>query len=403
MKRIMHFEEESRLVPDGSEAILPEDAAAAGAAAARVLCPKGGRLLAAHSGEKGAAALAFAFASGAAASGADCILAGECPATAASYTLRQLGCTGGCYVHTEVTASLRMMAADGLGLFADCEDRIADRVRRCADIPYAHYGRISRFDGAEELYASAVRGMMSSDGGRIYADINSSSESVMRCCERILEGRNPRTGTRIAFHISGDGGRISAYSDETGYVFRDKLIMICCMDLFEQGIDAAMCGRPSAALEKMAESYGRNIISCGRSVCLDGKKPSVGCAEARKLASSQLFMHDGIALMARVTDLLRRNDMTLKEAVDKLPPYASVTRFIPADKPSELLRRLCTVSADGTADGVVADGAGGRVVIRPVRTGKGVMLSVESYALEAAAELCDFYGEIIASGRSLSE
>ena len=41
------------------------------------------------------------------------------------------------------------------------------------------------------------------------------------------------------------------------------------------------------------------------------------------------------------------------------------------------------------------NGDGGRVTVRPVRTGKGIMLNVESYALEAASELCDFYSEVI--------
>jgi hypothetical protein len=37
----------------------------------------------------------------------------------------------------------------------------------------------------------------------------------------------------------------------------------------------------------------------------------------------------------------------------------------------------------------------GRVLIRPVKTGKGVMMYVESYAAETAAEICDFYSDLL--------
>ena len=57
---------------------------------------------------------------------------------------------------------------------------------------------------------------------------------------------------------------------------------------------------------------------------------------------------------------------------------------------SVLLERLSV-----STGGVLTDGDGGRVTVRPVRTGKGIMLNVESYALEAASELCDFYSEVI--------
>ena len=143
-------------------------------------------------------------------------------------------------------------------------------------------------------------------------------------------------------------------------------------------------------MEQLAESCGRKMISCGKNICDDESSPSSQCLEARHLASKQLFMHDGIALAFNVLEVLRRRKMTLKEAVSQLPKFAGVNRYIPVDKPSELLERLSV-----STGGVLTDGDGGRVTVRPVRTGKGIMLNVESYALEAASELCDFYSEVI--------
>ena len=111
--------------------------------------------------------------------------------------------------------------------------------------------------------------------------------------------------------------------------------------------------------------------------------------EARKLASELPFTEDGAAAAVILTDHLAANGITLAQAVTALPKYALAERFVPMKGSSEILKRIIPSAA--------ADKRG-KVVIRPLRTGGGVMLHVESYAMEAAAELCGFYEELISKG-----
>lgn len=382
----IHFEDESRLTPAVSEAVSARDAAEIGESLSRAV--KGGKILVSSSGENGGAALAKCVAAGAASAGSDCIIAEDCSASAAVYAAKALGCKAGCRCHTEITASFKLTASDGLNLFERTENEIIAGLDRKNDVPYSHYGRITVFEGASELYSSYMKKYI---GGRlnVFADINSSSDAIVRECKQIIGENNNKTAPRTAFRISGDGSRISAYSDQTGYVFREKLISLCCRDLFERGIDAAVCGSVPRVLERLASDYGRKIISCGKNICRTEAQPSEKCRLARSLASEQLFMYDGIALMITTLEILRKTEMPLAEAIKSLPPQAGVSRFIPVNSPSELLRKL------SCPDGVLSDGTSGRVTIRPVRTGKGIMLNVESFALEAASELCDFYEGLI--------
>ena len=394
----LHFEEESRLIASASGNITPSDAIAAGAACAAAAAERGGStLLAAHGSGTGADALSYAFASGAAAAGARCIFAGDCCAPAAAYAARALGCAAGCHVRTEITASLGLFSGDGLPLYRSFEEAVERELRGTRELPYSHFGDIHIFGGAEDIYAAGIGSLLRSELTRVYADVYSSSPSVMRVCGNILEGKGNRSGERIAFRISADGKRISAYSEETGYVFRDRLIMLCCRRLFERGHDAAVCGKAPRALERLAGLYGRRVLSCGGAVCINEKSPSESCLAARRAASEQLFMNDGIALMITVLDILGSEEKTLKEALRGLPEFADISRYIPADRPSELLKRLCVPGMEKS--GVISDGENGRVTIRPLRTGKGIMLSVESTAAETAAELCDFYAGMIANNR----
>ncbi len=392
-ENILHFEEDSRLIPSPSGHLTPNGAAAAGAAAGAAVgaaVGKGGRICVSHSGEQGASALAHAFASGTASSGADCIFMGCASASGAAYAAGILSCNIGCFVHTEITASLSLFSGDGLNLYRSMEKKIEKELDRVHSLPYSHYGKTEEFDKADELYAAALSKHISEPYRGVYADIYSSSERLIRVCKKALDGKNDPGGARIAFRIGADGKKVSAYSDETGYIFRDRLIMLCCKDRFEQGEDCAVCGKAPKALEKLAAMYGRKLLSCGSCTCSEEDNPSEECIKARALAAKQPFMHDGAYLALTVPKILTRNGITLKEAVDALPPSAGVSRFIPVNKPSELLEKLCTDNR-----GTLTDSDSGRVTIRPIRTGKGIMLNVESYALEAASELCDIYTEIV--------
>lgn len=410
----MVFEEESCLtavgqpIPGAAEAVGIGMACAAAARSETVRPGESLRIFVAHSGERGARVLAGSFAAGCAQVGCEVLIGGECSAWAAASAVRTLGCFMGCHIHTEITPVFRLFAGDGLSLYARTEDKITAALYpvkskgKAPDdsVPYSHYGVIREFAGADEMYISSLRSRLHGELHGIYADVYSPSAAVSGEAMRALSGNGDQMGERIAFHIGSDGGRVSAFSESTGYVFRDKLLMLCCRGLFERGIDAAFCGSVPRWLEKMAEGCGRRVISCGRNVCTDCSDPSEECSHARLLAAEQGFTRDGIALMMETLETLRSRGETLKDAVASLPPTAVINRYIPADRPSALLKRLCSPDSK---PGVLSDSSRGLVTIRPVRTGKGLMLGVESFSMEAAAELCDIYEGNIRKLASCSE
>jgi len=102
----------------------------------------------------------------------------------------------------------------------------------------------------------------------IRADFYSSSERILSVCEKILEGRNDKNGERIAFRISGDGRRISAYSEETGYVFRDRLILDTCGYFINSCPNQEFCKEinPFLIPIQMGEKDAGEVLSVSRDV-----------------------------------------------------------------------------------------------------------------------------------------
>ena len=155
------------------------------------------------------------------------------------------------------------------------------------------------------------------------------------------------------------------------------------------GHDIALPYNFPMTADKIAEKYGCKVFRY--SGCPSDKSDS----EARKLALKTPFVRDGAALALTVLETLESRGITLAEAVRELPEMALATRFVAVDKhPMKLLKSL-TAEKQASGDGITLNDARGRVLIRPVKTEKGVIMQAESFSMETASELCDFYQDIL--------
>ncbi|MCC8043393.1 MAG: hypothetical protein LIO69_07820 [Oscillospiraceae bacterium] len=310
---------------------------------------------------RAALALGRAFSAGVCSVGVQAVEVGMSTVPSLAYAVKRLGCSVGAYISANNTVSVRLFSADGAKLTREEEDRIECRLNVPAEeLPLAQYGEISFCEGISEVYLSRLAEIVTGRLERIYAQFYSPTRKIVTDAQRLIAGKNgtdddTRT-ERIAFHISGDGSKVSAYSEPTGYVLHDRLMAVVTPNVSNSSV-----------------TYGDTFPFRERFIP-DTKSP-LAC--------------DGTALALTVLEILRNRGITLKEATDELPDYAVAERYIPLDKPYNVMKKL------NTNDGVLMDGESGRVVIRPNRTGRGIMLRVESFAAETAAELCDFYAEML--------
>lgn len=240
------------------------------------------------------------------------------------------------------------------------------------------------------VYSSEISKLISSNVSGIFADVTVPDKGLYRFCKGFVQVHHlhGRDNPRIAFHISGDGSRISAYTDETGYVFHDKLVMLC--------LYYGKCGRASVY------SYFPHIDIKNK----DGEKIALDrflytpdsekmtreelSADRKARENADIFLFDGAAIIARVLNILGERKMTLLEATAPLPVYSSANRTISSEKSAAALLERVGLPASGGK----ADISGHKAYFRPLRTG-GVILSAESSTLEAASEICDFFEDIL--------
>ncbi|MBQ8781245.1 MAG: NTP transferase domain-containing protein [Oscillospiraceae bacterium] len=371
--------------------ITPASAAAAGVAAASL----GKRIAVGFKGGAAAFSFALAFASGVSSAGSEAWFVGEVTEPELASCVRVCGAGAGCFIDAGVSVRLGFFSSDGLPL-SRSEERILESGLNkgiCRRASADGFGEIRQCSGVRELYFSRLLKKRPTALSGIRAVVNTPSGRTGDICRRILDEINDKSGEPVVFHISGDGSKVSAYTDETGYVPQEKLVMLGCMYEFENGRDVSLPFSFPRAADVLGEKYGRKVFRYAH--CSDGSD-----RQARRLAAECSLASDGILLMLKVTELLSQKGMSLKELCGLLPDFASVSRYVAVDAPRrqsmELLRKIEGGRAAG-GDGIVINSGKGRVIVRPVKTGRGIMMFAESFNMEAASELCDDFQERIKS------
>ncbi len=333
--------------------------------------------------------LALALCTGIASAGGEAWLFGAASEPALCFCTEKSGLSACCYVDSGVTTKIRLFSGDGLPLSRREEKLVEQGLQgNFRTASFSSFGKVKDVSAMVEMYGNALEKSAPEKLTKIRAVLNTSGKTVSEACDKIIEKINCKDGSPMVFHIGSNGRGVSAYTDETGYVFEEKLVMLCCKNLFEQGRDVALpAGFPTAA-ERLAEEQGRRVHRY--SLCPSDNSD----LPARRLALETPFVRDGAALMFTVLSILESRGISLAEAIAELPASAVCTRFVPIGKhPLKLFGSAENKRVSG--DGITLATDKGQIFIRPVKTEKGILMQAESFSMEAASELCDFYQDLV--------
>ena len=373
--------------------ITPQTAAAAGSALASL----GNKIGVGYKSSPASESLAMALAAGITAAGAEAWLFGETSEPELTFCTAKSDLSAGCWIEAGITAKLKLCSGDGLPLGRSEEKIVEGGINRSEyrRAGFMHFGKIRNSAAITRLYRNMLENAAPKKLSSIRVVLNTSGSSVSEVCEDILNRINSRDGKPVVFHIGSDGRGISAYTDETGYVFEEKLMLIACRRRFELGRDIALPYNFPQAADKLAEQFGRKVLR------YSGCPSDPSDTDARRLAEETPFVRDGAALMLAVLEAMEEHGNLLAEEIYDLPDIAVSTRFIAIDKqPVKLLRSIFS-EKQVSGDGVAIDDRRGRVLIKPVKTSKGVIMQVESYSAEIASELCDFYQDLLLGSKNI--
>ena len=360
----------------------PRFAVRAGSAAAKI--SDSGVAVSCGEGEA-AACLKTAVLSGVSSAGVRAFDCGEVPPAGLAHSARLLGADILIYVTARSQAKITVSSAGLLPLKRSRERILHGAVTRgeYMNAGWESFGKITRFDGAAELYSAALAKLADFT---VPYDVRlvTRNSSIKALCSPFAKAVSDvsdsgREKLTITVPERGDTAEISCGETRIDAV---SLTLTVCAYEARHGEDIALPFAFPRTAESAAEAFGRNVLRYYESSMDDRDE------EARKLAGSQIFMRDGFALALKALRSMYELGLTPAELLESVPHSSTAGRFIKVTVPPQrVIDRLKAVPEENEGAYLALDGE--RVFLRPDRRGTGIFMFAESYGTETAAELCE--------------
>ncbi len=266
----------------------------------------------------------------------------------------------------------------GFPISRDEEDKII-RAMQSENRKKCCFGKISDMTSLHEIYKSGIKRKFTSDDNYKDIQMHSSSPEIQRLFNEISGVKDSDFSTDVSFHISDDGTGASAYSCESGFVFRDKLILICCIDEFQNGNDVFLPESFPAVAEIAACRFGKTLHR------FDPLSEDVRNMEMKKHSLRQTFLYDGIALTRRIIEIMNWRHKTLAELNNEIPHFTTTIRYVSLN---ELTQTAADKIRKNSENNICLTNDSGRITVKKTKSGKSLMFYAESYSTESADEFC---------------
>ena len=284
-------------------------------------------------------------------------------------------------LHLDLSYQLRVRMEGGLPLDREHAARLSAALgshQQPAHI-LTEYGAITDGGVFVPLYVSHLQSLLPSPLP-LSLTVSSAHPLLCRLGQRVF-GSPSEQGAVL--QLSSDGEKLSLYSDETGFVSPERLLLLGCLDAFDQGEDVALPDWAPLAAHAVAKAHARRILRMSEDAPSD--------PGAQEQIARQRFSFDGMELAARILRCMATRGCTLSQLLQSLPPLATVTRTLSTDADPA---NVCLPEQSEQQ---------GHLRIRRSFSGNRLILYAEAECLEAASELCHMAEQAIQRTDSLNQ
>ncbi len=243
----------------------------------------------------------------------------------------------------------------------------------------SEYGKLTDLSALSEIYKSGIKRLFKSTDKHKDIQIHSSSPEIQSMFNDISGIKESDFSTEISFHMSDDGTGASAYSCESGFVFRDRLILICCLDEFEKGNDVFLPESFPAVAEMAARRAGVTIHRFDP-LASDDKN-----IKLRKNSLRHTFLYDGASLIQRIISIMNSKHKNLAELNNELPHFTTTVRYVSLN---DITEKAVNKIKNSSENNICLTNDNGRITVKKSKSGKSLMFFAESYSTESADEFC---------------
>lgn len=350
----------------------------------------------AHDGSKTAAAMHGAVVAGLLGSGAAVWDFGECFEAQLDFLVNFCGLGAGLFIAGGDNREIVICGEGGLSITRSFERSIEAALARdeFREISEKDMHEAADMTGVKLLYRQELMKQAPYGLDGISVAFESENSAISSIMGDVLGRLGAAAGGDTVLRCGASGAKLSAYSPESGEAGYDRLLALCCLGELEKGRDIAVAYDAPMFLDSLAAEYGRKVFR------YLGTPADNSDSSARRLASKQIFVRDGLFLAVKLLSMMKEKERSLGSLLADLPEKAIVRKRVRIGfSPAELAGILGGEGSGGSNnfEGIRLTRSGGKLLVTPERSGGGVRILAEADSAEAAQELCAGIEELLSA------
>lgn len=335
--------------------------------------------------------LKLAIISGILSSGARVWDFGQCVEPQFNFCVTRSEVDYGIFIEGGTFSNIKLVEKGAMPLLRDTERNIEKGINRndFKKVKSSDFSKTTNISSLNEMYILELFKSAKHSLEGLQVEVECKNPQIKNIFQRVIYSLGCKKGNDIKIKFNSQGTKLSLYTNETGYVFMEKIIALVSVDYFLNGQDISISYKSPKTIDVVAQRYKRKVYRYFENPCGDKDK------KAREKAINQPTFRDALMLGIKLLCFLNHNKLSLERALKLIPEFSVTNRFVAVENnPSSIIKTLNKQTKE-ISEGVFIENEKGNILIKPIKSGKGIMVYSESVNSETSNELCDFFENII--------
>lgn len=345
----------------------------------------------AHNDHPSSVMFYHAIISGVLAAGGTVWLFGNCIETQFHFCMQKTMVDYGVYIDGGTVSSIKLLEKGAMPTSRPVERALESAMNRgeYKRAMATQMGSVVDMQSVRELYAVELIRMAGTSLDGIGVNVKSSNMRIRQLMEDTLVRLGCTLGEGISISIPANGTTVSFSYESKQYLFHERVLALICLSEFMRGESVAVPNTAPMVIDKLAEMHGQTVYRYNDCPCNDEDQ------HARQIAIGKPFLRDGLMMAVKLLAFMKTKNLSYDELVKLIPEFSVSSRLVSVSiSPSVILKKLgCEKKIQ--SEGVLVSKDGKSAFIRPVKSGKGLMIFSEAYQSETAVEICDVFENMI--------
>lgn len=344
-------------------------------------------------GTRTADVMKLALTSGLSGSGSTVWDFGECFESMLNFLVNFCGLGAGLFISAKDERSVRICGEGGLSITRLFEREIENGFlgSEFRDVSECEIKEISDMSSVRLLYNQELLKQAPYGLNGIGVTFKSENESIRNLLENCAFRLGAHESESLIFEVDVTGTKLCVQTEKTSYDY-EKLLSVCCLNEMKNGRDIAVPYDAPDFLDSFAEKCGRKAF---RYLHTPADNSDI---TARRLAAKQIFVRDGLFLAIKLLSVMKERGCSLEELISEIPEIFIMKKIIDIDFSPAYLNTMIaekSINSKNDFEGIRIVRENGKLLIIPERGGDKLRISAEANSMEAAAELCASFEEMI--------